>query len=161
MNETTHDDADQLAEHVHIEHTFDDGGQAFPDPAPCDDGAQGMTLLDYFAGKALAGILASPAYVEAMLEYARQARGGKVAGEILSNACYDYAAAMIAEKRRREARPAAKAEDAGENLLVDFVAATFMGKESVAEDWLMKNRGMPYGDARSIIRQAKIRVPTN
>ena len=48
-----------------------------------------------------------------------------------------------------------------EDAMVSIVAQRFMGKEALAEDWLMKKRGLSYGDARSIIRQAKIRVPTN
>ena len=42
----------------------DDGGQAFPRAAGLEgasfcNGAEGMTLLDWFAGQALAGMLAS------------------------------------------------------------------------------------------------------
>jgi len=77
MNETTHDD----------------GGQAYPHDVGCGPGGfpeceWGMSLLDYFAGQALAGLLANPekdyAYSDA------------------ADFAYRQATAMIAEKRRRE-----------------------------------------------------------
>jgi hypothetical protein len=34
----------------------DNGGPAFPNPAPLDDRYPGMTLRDYFAGQALAAL---------------------------------------------------------------------------------------------------------
>jgi hypothetical protein len=37
-----------------------DGGQAFPVGNPTHGGEPGMTLRDWFAGQALAGILANP-----------------------------------------------------------------------------------------------------
>jgi hypothetical protein len=43
---------------------IEDGGPAFPHPTECSDGRGipylGMTLRDYFAAKALAGLLADP-----------------------------------------------------------------------------------------------------
>lgn len=37
---------------------MNDGGPVFPDPAPLEDGKQGMSLRDYFAGEAMKGLLA-------------------------------------------------------------------------------------------------------
>ena len=54
------------------------GGPAFPG-----------TLLDWFAGQALVGLLACPA--------------GSLCSEGNADAAYDYAEAMLAEKARREA----------------------------------------------------------
>ena len=72
----------------------DDGGPAYPnfshDCNDCPELAKGMTLLDYFAGQALAGY-----------------RGGAVAAtmgsESMTKLAYFDADAMIAEKKRREA----------------------------------------------------------
>lgn len=35
----------------------DDGGPAFPDPAPSEDGKPGMTLRDYFAVHAMTALM--------------------------------------------------------------------------------------------------------
>ena len=72
----------------------DDGGPAYPLSEDAishrcrDFNMQGMTLLDYFAGQALAGLLANP---EKDYAYADAA-----------DLAYRQADAMIAEKRRRE-----------------------------------------------------------
>jgi hypothetical protein len=76
----------------------DDGGPAFPlETWISDEDGQfpypysedpGMTLLDWFAGHALAGLVAG------------QTPGSEFD---LARHSYDQAAAMIAEKRRREA----------------------------------------------------------
>jgi len=78
---------------------YRDGGPAFPRPPvyidesmgspilPQDDGYEGMTLRDYFAGQALVGILASPSGVR---------RRAIVA------AAWDFADVMVAEKGHRE-----------------------------------------------------------
>jgi len=67
----------------------DRGGQAFPNPETENFEPEiGMTLLDYFAGQALAGLLANP---EKDYAYADAA-----------DFAYRQADAMIAEKRRRE-----------------------------------------------------------
>ena len=50
---------------------------------------QGMTLLDWMAGQALAGLLACPL--------------GSGCAEYNADAAYDYASAMLSEKARREA----------------------------------------------------------
>jgi len=67
---------------------MDNGGTAFPQhPGEW----RGMTLLDYFAAQALQGSLAAvPDYIRV------------VSATELAESSYDYAAAMITEKRRRE-----------------------------------------------------------
>jgi len=65
----------------------DSGGQAFPlseFPGVTNDG---MTLLDWFAGQALAGLAAEP----------------ELSSERVAEIAYDCAERMVAEKRRREA----------------------------------------------------------
>ncbi len=79
--------------------TTDTGGNAYPEtvtftsencPAlPRAYGCEGMTLLDYFAGQVIVSLAALPQY---------QA----VDDCILAHASYSLAAAMVAEKRRRE-----------------------------------------------------------
>ena len=74
--------------------SVDNGGLAFP-VTPTDRGGQiadtqlGMTLLDYFAGQALAGWMANPCCCAASLEK-------------MSEQLYEIATAMVAEKRRME-----------------------------------------------------------
>lgn len=62
------------------------GGSAFP--ATYQQLYNGMTLLDYFAGQALMGLLARKADGTAMVQHCSDA--------------YFYAEAMLAEKKRRE-----------------------------------------------------------
>ena len=69
----------------------DDGGPAYPHPGVCN----GMTLLDWFAGQALAGILAG-GFADTIPH--DDVNGG---GDAAFYA-YQYAEAMIAQKRRRE-----------------------------------------------------------
>ena len=64
----------------------DDGGPAFPLEFPLEGVNEGMSLLDYFAGQALKGLLAD---------------GNQRYPEILAESCYTYAAAMVAEKKKR------------------------------------------------------------
>lgn len=64
-----------------------DGGPAFPfvDNDHCD-GDSGMSLLDWFAGQALAGLLANNEYRETSKFCARDA--------------YEFARAMLAERAK-------------------------------------------------------------
>ena len=64
------------------------GGQAFPGPH-WSEGETGMTLLDWMAGQALAGILANPESEGEPKDFA--------------TTVYNIASAMLAEKARREA----------------------------------------------------------
>lgn len=73
-----------------------DGGPAFPHKNPNYDGnwdkepqRGGMSLRDYFAGQALAGLLGG--------------RGGPIQRKFLSDEaslCYEYADAMLAERNK-------------------------------------------------------------
>ena len=71
------------------------GGPAFPvqdtvyPNGQVQNGTYGMTLLDWYAGQALAGLMAS------------QIGGGP--DDSYANSAYDLASAMLAEKARREA----------------------------------------------------------
>ena len=60
-----------------------DGGNAFPYAS-----YRGMSLRDYFAGQALAGILANPDWY----------RGSE--RQSVATAAYNYADAMLAERER-------------------------------------------------------------
>ena len=67
-----------------------DGGPAFP----CTDAkgfvSEGMSLRDYFAGQALAGLLAQYGY-------------GALKQSLITD-CYEYADAMLAEREKQEGR---------------------------------------------------------
>ena len=83
-----------------------DGGPAFPvqsqlEPRPeggfvnraeYESHQTGMTLLDYFAGQALMGMLANDACMQELLR-----RGDE---GVLFKRCYRLAAAMLAERER-------------------------------------------------------------
>lgn len=77
----------------------DIGGSAFPvvlDGA--NDYADGMTLLDWFAGQALVGVMYGVEGVGSMTPERRAEAWADVAQLV-----YEVAAAMVAEKRKREA----------------------------------------------------------
>ena len=98
----------------------DDGGPAYPlaAPSPLVDGkgertgewrwedegiVEGMTLLDHFAGEAMAGRMAALASQDVVRARAAAAADcGLTVTEADAVCSYDTAAAMIAEKRRRE-----------------------------------------------------------
>lgn len=94
---------------------IDTGGPAYPehhyfDPergqhgqhvTASDIGCGGMTLLDYFAGQALAGAMASSP--DGCTNFPFNADDGDdPPTAIVAGCCYELAAAMLAEKRRRE-----------------------------------------------------------
>ena len=66
-----------------------------------DDGgpARDMTLLDYFAGQAMAGVLGG----KCGERLASKTQDKGLFAAVISEMSYDLAAAMVAEKRRREA----------------------------------------------------------
>ena len=75
-----------------------DGGAAFPAGAydstdQCMAWQDGMTLRDYFAGQALAGLLAS---------YANPGANCAPTSDVAANESYAYADAMLAERERGE-----------------------------------------------------------
>lgn len=73
----------------------DTGGRAFPTQLGCDDG---MTLRDWFAGKALMGLLATDLSGDVHGDTRELIGDYEQAAEV----CYRYAAKFIAEKRRTE-----------------------------------------------------------
>lgn len=78
--------------------TKNDGGPAFPAEGGSDSGLHanpGMTLRDWFAGQALAGIAANP-------EEAKGSRGLSLsqATKVTAQAAYLLADAMIAERSK-------------------------------------------------------------
>lgn len=83
----------------------DDGGPAFPQPetkngntVADEHGQGGMTLRDYFAGQALAGLLSDPNVAQGSENWARSP--GKFAMEVAESA-YAFADAMLAAKGGR------------------------------------------------------------
>jgi hypothetical protein len=74
-----------------------DGGMAFPTWFPEEHygtGYRGMTLRDYFAGQALAGML---------INYTTQKLG--VGEETCAKGAYQFADAMLAARERKEDAP--------------------------------------------------------
>lgn len=69
---------------------FDDGGPAHSTRFGNGYGQDGMTLMDWFAGQALTGIIASPG--------CQPDDASRIGTAELA---YEFASAMIAEKRRR------------------------------------------------------------
>lgn len=95
---------------------IDTGGPAYPehhyfDPergqhgqhvTASDIGCGGMTMLDYFAGQALTGIIAHPSRPGWKDSKGRSTTDAPDDGPIIACIAYELAAAMLAEKRRRE-----------------------------------------------------------
>lgn len=82
---------------------IDTGGPAYPYTLAHIEQphAAGMTLLDYFAGQALAGAMASSP--DGCTNFPFNADDGDdPPTAIVAGCCYELAAAMLAEKRRRE-----------------------------------------------------------
>lgn len=75
--------------------SYTKGGPAFPTRTTSID-APGMTLLDYFAGQALMGLVHSKDALHALNGYPEYPTAPNVAV-----ACYEIADAMIAERNRR------------------------------------------------------------
>ena len=120
------------------------GGQAFPGPH-WSEGETGMTLLDWMAGQALAGILADP--------------GSDGEPEEFATAAYNIASAMLAEKARREADhsddklgKADHSPDAGKMVELEAANRELVEalESSVAftEQWVAANTGSMLADAR-------------
>lgn len=73
---------------------IDDGGPAFPDPAPAEDGKPGMSLRDYFAGQAMA-FWAGANIGGWCGDFPPNAAGG------VARHCYILADAMLAARKAR------------------------------------------------------------
>jgi len=80
----------------------DDGGPAHPTVEDGFTELGGMTLLDWFAGQALAGMLATNDHDDCGAALALEA--GVPWPTVCAVQAYGYAGEMIAEKRRREAK---------------------------------------------------------
>lgn len=63
---------------------------------------EGVSLLDDFAGQALQGWLSGPCQGDVLDDYADEPKAWREHCAQVARACYDYAEAMVAEKRRRE-----------------------------------------------------------
>lgn len=70
------------------------GGGAFPTDGAYAGYREGMTLLDYFAGQALAGMLARPDFVL----FCDGGEGLNV--ELSAHNAYEIARAMLAERKK-------------------------------------------------------------
>jgi len=75
------------------------GGSAFP--LPTAYASEGITLLDFFAGQAIDAAVPSDGSASDWHE-SQMKRLGITLHESIARDCYDLAAAMLAEKRRRE-----------------------------------------------------------
>lgn len=73
---------------------IDTGGYAFPfSPTGSDSEQNGLTLLDYFAAKAMNGLLSRECY---------KTNGDTITAKPVAKDAYILAEAMLAEKRRIE-----------------------------------------------------------
>lgn len=80
-----------------------DNPLAFPSGWP-DHGlepAGGMTLRDWFAGQALAGMLSDSDNVRRHYEILKANRNGRTLRTVAANIAYEYADAMLAERERQ------------------------------------------------------------
>lgn len=123
--------------------THDDGGPAFPTQVDIQNvalpnggyqaryvgGESGMTLEDWFAGQALAGMLASTSPDDIF------------SVNVLANDAYNTAAAMIAEKRRREG-----IQDATETYIAALESEIRILRGAAAQQTGPQS-GTPAGDA--------------
>ena len=73
---------------------IDTGGVVRPFMGSPEKGVNGETLLDWFAGQAMTGDLANGGFIE-----------DNELGKSVAQRSYEFAIAMIAEKRRLEALP--------------------------------------------------------
>lgn len=79
----------------------DDGGPAFPTEPNTQPGFyrhHGMSLRDWFAGQALAGMLSDGGTQAIVSRLARE--GGVRSVDYMANAAYDFAGAMLAERSK-------------------------------------------------------------
>jgi len=83
---------------------INDGGAAFPVPNDAyNNGMEGMSLRDWFAGQALVGELASSSTQEAVMATAQAAfASGRSAVQQVAFNCYEMADAMLAARERKE-----------------------------------------------------------
>lgn len=86
---------------------INDGGPAFPNKDELGNMVPGMTLRDYFAGQALAGVSSIPAFhtniIEAQIK--KPGREKATVGECVAFYCYDMADAMLATRSQQPEKP--------------------------------------------------------
>ena len=87
--------------------TINNGGPAFPSNRTVNT-SEGMTLRDYFAAKALQGMLAADALMKAAAYVSPEENE-----RLMAEACYAMADAML---RAREAALASTRRDRGESM---------------------------------------------
>lgn len=76
------------------------GGPAFPSPGYSDDGERrGMSLRDWFAGQAMAGICGGTNEAAFAIKHVA-AKHGLNATDIIAKSAYEHADAMLAERER-------------------------------------------------------------
>ena len=82
------------------------GGRAFSVSTDKHVINEGMTLLDYFAGQALVGILSSYSSLERQKQAAENSKnfGYTSMEKYITEQTYEIADAMLAEKHRRESK---------------------------------------------------------
>lgn len=76
--------------------TIDDGGPAFPSNEMIEE--TGMTLRDWFAGQAMAGMVSSKDIISACIKAAYH--DGVDPTDIVAADAYTYADAMLAERNK-------------------------------------------------------------
>lgn len=84
----------------------DDGGAAFPGSQPTNPDGQwasdwdpGMTMLDWFAGRAMQSMMGTQDQMASISKQAREEKVNPV--ELIARAAYEFADAMIQERKRR------------------------------------------------------------
>ena len=71
---------------------------AFPHQSPKEI-FQGMSLLEYYAGQALVGVIANNAFYLSAIETAQER--GENYTEWISRGCFEFAEAMVKEAEKR------------------------------------------------------------
>lgn len=85
---------------------IDDGGPAFPQAfamAPKPD--QGMSLLDHFAGLAMAALIAEPPWAEGSTSVASRLGTGDTEEDRFATAAYRIADAMLRARAATQEKP--------------------------------------------------------
>jgi hypothetical protein len=72
----------------------DDGGAAFPTDGAYRGYVEGMSLRDWFAGQALAGLLACKRFRPFMSD------GAEINTELIASNCYEIADGLIAQRSK-------------------------------------------------------------
>ena len=76
----------------------DDGGPAFPDPAPREDGHPGMPLRDWLLGRAFQGLLSNSYIMRAAMEAATQEK--RTPEEAIGLAAHSFVNELMAQRKQ-------------------------------------------------------------